>query len=463
MKKLLTLLFFLCTASTAHAVCSHYASQSGGGNGLAVGTPFTIAAFFALPPVPGNELCLIDGEYTGDNSMIIPPVNLSGTSGNPITIKAINDGKVTINGQGVRRPIGLFQNNNWWVIEGVNAKSSPHNVVGIANSSDDVVIRRVIAWDAPVGDNFMCFSVSGSERALFEDVAGWGNCRKIFEASQGGNNAIFRRAFGIYNRHTSGSPTNIFTIGYNATGGLCENCIGMWNQLSTPLDPYGMFVFGGFTTGSSSVANAKYLGGIGIVRTTFTVSNWLGMIFGTQLVAGAEFKDMTLYNDAGSHTGLRAILGQLFAPLIGPSTCAPTCNRLITNVTEIGFGTADSINTTSNGWTVTNKQSYGTLAAMIGANANPLQNNTGTGARACKRYEDGKLTSIALWPWPMDARINAALTESGQSSSAYFGIGKDLTTYIETLFGIIPDSCRSSGGGGGGGGGPRGPTGVIIF
>ena len=72
--------------------CTHWASPAGGGTGLSQGSPSTIAAWMARPPVPGNILCLLDGTYTGAASMILPPVGLSGTSTQPLTIQALNDG-----------------------------------------------------------------------------------------------------------------------------------------------------------------------------------------------------------------------------------------------------------------------------------------------------------------------------------------------------------------------------------
>ena len=53
----------------------------------------------ARPPVPGNTLCLLDGTYTGVNSMILPPVGLSGTSTQPLTIQALNDGGALLDGR----------------------------------------------------------------------------------------------------------------------------------------------------------------------------------------------------------------------------------------------------------------------------------------------------------------------------------------------------------------------------
>ena len=88
-------------SASAQSTCDYYASPNGTGNGLTPSTPFQISRFWSLA-APGKTLCLLDGIYTGSSSMIEPPDNLSGVAGRPITIKALNDGKVTINGQGGR-------------------------------------------------------------------------------------------------------------------------------------------------------------------------------------------------------------------------------------------------------------------------------------------------------------------------------------------------------------------------
>ena len=53
--------------------------------------------------------------------MILPPKDLSGTGKAAITIRALHDGKVTIDGEGKRRPVSLSDGNSWFVLEGFNA------------------------------------------------------------------------------------------------------------------------------------------------------------------------------------------------------------------------------------------------------------------------------------------------------------------------------------------------------
>ena len=72
--------------------------------------------------------------------------------------------------------------------------SSDNSVVRVTRSQHNVV-RRVVAWDAPDGNDAIV-SVGGSQYTLFEDVAAWGIGRKVFESSQGGDFTTCRRCWG---------------------------------------------------------------------------------------------------------------------------------------------------------------------------------------------------------------------------------------------------------------------------
>src|SRR5262249_52248503 len=124
-RRMLPLLLATLLASTAPAItsfggtsaataavstpCDYYASPNGGGDGLTSSSPFRIQDFWAKA-APGKTLCLLDGTYQGGASMIVPPVGKSGASGAPITVRALNDGGVFIDGQFVREP--FYTNNN---------------------------------------------------------------------------------------------------------------------------------------------------------------------------------------------------------------------------------------------------------------------------------------------------------------------------------------------------------------
>ena len=125
----------------------YYAIPNGaGGSGSAI-YPFRIADAWSVIR-PGDTLWLLDGVYTGSNSMIHPPAGVAGTPDARITIKAVNDGKVLIDGEGIQtRPVHLtWSGNDYFTIEGINASNGLNYVIdagGVGN-----IFRRCIAWNA---------------------------------------------------------------------------------------------------------------------------------------------------------------------------------------------------------------------------------------------------------------------------------------------------------------------------
>ena len=175
-------------------------------------SPFKVSDFWDVAK-PGSVLCMLDGRYTGGDSMILPPSSLKGSSsGGRIVVRALNDGKVLIDGEGAREPVKLGA---WFHLEGVNACCSRRSVV-IANE-DHTIVRRVVAWDAADGNNNI-FASHGSQFVVFEDVAGFGIARKVMSFSQNGNNGTLRRVWARWEgSHTQGPKLGI-TMAYNNYG-----------------------------------------------------------------------------------------------------------------------------------------------------------------------------------------------------------------------------------------------------
>jgi hypothetical protein len=115
----------------------------------------------------------------------------------------------------------------------------------------------------------------------------------------------------------------------------------------------------------------------------------------------------------------------------------PCTNCKFTHNTGIS-GTISNIGSV---WNVLNR-----IDAATASSAPSIWNGAGTqGARVCYRYENGSLTSTKLWPWPMDQRIRAALYLAGKNPDAIFGgPAKTLTDMMESIFGMIPSSCKTS-------------------
>ncbi len=448
-------LFAQLPTSTSGA--TYYASPTGTGNGLSANTPFQISNFWSVAQ-PGSTLVLLNGVYTGANSMIDPPDNLSGTSGSPITVRAMNDGMARIDGQGVRLPVTLSYN-NWFVLEGFNANNSSGSVVSLGYSSNNIV-RRVVAWDAgSTGDNNI-FGVHHGTYNLLEDVAGFGaGVRKTFSNSQGGDNTTFRRAFGRWEGADVQGPKKTFALSYNSYNALCENCIGTWDSLGMPAsynlmeyngtqvsptqsftnyqvqNPNGIFSHDAFddsflADGNSDNPNIRIFGSIAYLKPDERYHNvpspsrdWAGPV--ALEIKGVQLKDSVSIIEPGSHTNI-------WNPYLGD--VGVTGLNSATNSTFVG-GEGAHIN---NKWT-TSGNYISSSCGSVTANGGNVVNHQGTltgGATVMKRYVDGVLTNDDLWPWPMNQRIIDAMTTAGYTGEKII----DVTATINGLCGATSSS-----------------------
>jgi hypothetical protein len=415
-------LLVLAHGFSADAVtCDYYASPSGGGNGLSSTRPFKIANFWAVAG-PGKTLCLLDGIYTDSSSMIRPPENLNGTAAQKITIRSLNDGGARINGGRTQVPVKL-RNNDHFILEGFDAHNGPVGqgysaVVLLETGADNNVVRRVVAWDASPSENTQVIASNRNTGNLFEDVAGFGTGRKIFTAYSS-TDITFRRMWGRFEQTLTTMPATVASIGYRSTNIICENCIGTWNHITAPSTGERSV----FTTGSQSrdgiCVNIKFLGSIAYLRTGDNVVNGLP---GFKEVADSScltFKDNVIYVGPGiSAKPLLITSSEEEARLTG---------LVLTNTTEIG-GQPSNL---TGPWNVVNRVTMNTVSA-----APSIWNGAG-GARVCKRYLNGTLTSTPLWPWPMNQRIIDAMRVAGKTPV-------DVTKTMEEIFGPIPSECRAS-------------------
>jgi hypothetical protein len=421
--------------------CSYYASPAGGGDGSSPSSPFLISAFWAVAK-PGMTLCLLDGHYSGGDSMISPPPNLSGVRGVPIVVKALNDGQALVTGDSVRPPV-LLNFNSWFLVEGINACCSSASVVEISNSSNSA-IRRVAGWDAHDG-NDKIFGVHYSTNSLLEDVAGWGTARKIFESSYSGDFTTIRRGWGRWERSTVVGPKMVYSLSYNNYNMLVENSLGTWSGQGMPatytlLDysglpytgsggglytngqvqqPYGIFSADGLND-DTQLTNARLLGSLAYTAPGDALSAQ-SLVFFTK-IDGVEIRDTTaFYNPLTSG-------GKYTFELHGLADGGDPKADAAINITSFGrFGAL-----ISEGWQTSN----GLLAVDPGTAYGYGETifDTSHGANLCYAYEDGTLTNRPLWPWPMNDRIHNALAESGR-------MPLDIGGTVQLMFGRIPAAC----------------------
>ncbi len=424
-------------AASKAATCDYYASPNGGGNGRSPSSPFKISSFWSVAS-PGKTLCLLDGTYTYWSGKILPPKGLNGASGLPITIRALNDGKVLISGGGWA-PVHLDYN-DWFVIEGINACCAGQTVVELSHAHNNV-IRRVAAWDA-ADNNSEIFGVHDGLYNLLEDVAGWGTARKIFQMSYGGDYTTIRRAWGRWERSTVVGPKMTYSLAYNNYYATCENCLGTWSAQGVPASyvlmgydgkpwtgngagtytnhdlyqAYGIFAIDREDADKNS--HAKLLGSLAYVLPT-NIYKPPYLVFVSKL-SSIDIKDTTSYIPAGTNSSVLPF--GLYAQADGSHLNA-------SDVTSFGGAksTFQAPWVTSNAWSGPSPASY-----------SPGENifNTTRGANLCYQYKNGNLTNVPLWPWPMNQRIKDALVQSGRTAV-------DITATIQGMLGAIPAACTA--------------------
>jgi len=354
---------------------------------------------------PGDTLIVMDGTYT---QPLWPNVR-DGLPGKPITVKAMHDGKATIDAQGGDFAIQLGESwpgpiGNYFVLEGLIARNADFPVLIYGHHN---TLRRMSAYDADVNENNSHFTVSGTHDILLEDIIAAGTGRKnvlIFVS----NNVTVRRAYMVWERWDGGAfcgagwPSGDGIDIYSSDNVLLENVIAtglnpwkgvtMTNQVeATPRS--GNRVLGSMAIGPRDpkyvypwVANpcdyknppTFYLtqrGGMGAT----TQGEQLNPVWRDVLITG--------WTSCGFCStkpfGIGVVGGILdHATIYGNDLGGDGTHEVV-----------DSVGTT----TITNSWIEGSAK------------HQGEGARLSNRYVDGVLTDVPLFPWGMQDRAMAEL------------------------------------------------------
>lgn len=434
-KSLLAVCFIIILYNSAlsQPACTHYASPTGSGSVCTSGTPCTVSTFLnsaSLATTPGNVLCLNDGVYGASTGRINVPTTFAGVSGNPIWVRALNEGQVLIDGNG-GRPV--HTRGSWGVLWGVNVTDGDNINMFIGGSN--WVVQRVVSWNTNATNTDHNVSMGGTNNTV-EDVAVFGIGEKQIVTGTGNQTTtgnVVRRVFAIFqNAGSSTSPTNTGELGYGQDGVLWENVVMTWDRTGTDGDPEGLFQM--FRTD-----NSKVFGSILYIK------------------AGAVFDPSTLFFAAtdggsaqasGSYDPANDNVITHILSYIDPAHSAFSSKRALRfNYTSPGPAGSNNIVSNSVGvsglglsctaphFTCSGIQQGVTMADAIGVGKSVwTESNAGPGI--CKRYVGGVLTSDALWPWPMNQRIIDAMSAAGITSI-------DVTATMEGLFGTIPAVCRS--------------------
>lgn len=408
----------------AQAVCTHWASPQGtGATCTPASAPCLIGTFLSNAAIPkaGAVLCMLDGVYTGEASMLTL-TSVSGTATQPLTIRAMNDGQVEVNGQFGMRPGDCAA--SYLTVQGINFRDG--NDTTLAIRGQHCTMQRVVAWSTQAESGIENVIDIGGSNNLLEDCGAFGYARKMIAmgARGGPGPNTVRRCWVEHNGSMPGSaggnPTNPVEIGYDQFNGALENVIARRNILSSATDPMAPLMM-------FSTRNAAILGSIAYVVP--------GDNFDTNVLAQA-------IPEWGSHIGVgNATSDSLIQDLVVYAAPVFTHVNGFSFTGSLGTGNrADRIvavapqgggECSGTSWTCSNVHKGQTLEAALGG-----KKIYEVAPGVCKRYVNRQLTDIPLWPFPMEARIEAALARARMPT-------RNVTRHVERAFGTIPALCRS--------------------
>lgn len=402
--------------------CTHYASPSGSGSTCSDSSPCTVGTWLGNQAGPGQVLCLKDGTYRGDSGMLQFSAR-SGTSGSPIMVRALNDGKATIDGEHQRRPIDCAA--SYITVIGVNARDG--NDTTMVVRGQHCTMQRVVAWSGQPADGGIENIIDiGGAHNLVEDCGAFGYARKTLAAGARGGagpNTV-RRCWVEHNGSPYGSaqgnPTDPVDLGYNQDNVTMENVIGRRNILSSATEPEAPLH-------AYSTRNSALLGSIVYATNEDNIE--------TNMM-------LNITAESGSHAGSGHVTTNFLAQDVvvlagsahdhlkgyqidGGSGSSGNVAKRIIAVAPQGGGNCGS----GGGWSCTELYGGTSLEAALGS-----KTIYEVAPGVCYRYKDRVLTQEPLWPWPMASRIKDALSAARMPT-------REVSKHVAQTFGEPPPQC----------------------
>lgn len=452
---LLTIIFCLSGALIGDALAAvYYVSPTG--NDDARGTyaaPWAtfIRAMIALRP--GDSLYLKDGVYCQSLD-----VTVSGRAGKAIVFRAVNDGKAVVDGRWIMRALRIA-NRSHVEVDGITFRHSGggSNAHGLdISGSDHIVLKRVIA-DGSSGYNSAVISLCGVKDSLIEDCAGSGPGRVVLNILDCRNITVRRCWLDWSGPSTGGGDTSSIAQIYDSSHVLMENNIGV-NMTHTPTDDLSIWAHyknadhntfignvvyhtsaysaGGFRDtaeyGSHSsygrfednvsilpVAGAYHSVDADVIGTDHHISKnntYVGDGGGegffvherpnrADQVTTAAVENCSFINvGAGiyaSSSGDNTVSAHKYNNFYKVQACLWNKKQMV----PPGLDRSEKCNTLNPGYDAR----YGKGAYLMASAALKGKGEAGAdiGASVIYRYQNGVLTGVPLWPWPMEARILA--------------------------------------------------------
>ena len=439
--------------SASAQLCDYFASPDGMGNGLSELSPYQISDFLSLPEreIQGKTLCLTDGIY--DEALSI---SKSGTASQPIAIRALHDGQATIDANYHGRPLTVT--GDYLTFDGIMfMHSSINDIVNVKGNYN--IFRRCSFY---YGTSKHGIAIDEGQHNLVEDCISAGAVNHQFKSwSDEGmlTSNTFRRCFALGTipgeSGISSSNRSGFNI-YGGSGDLIENSISWGGTEFAAISVHSQIYESTYKCRDNKVFGSIFLSS---GKNVEIADPGLGLLVhsgsedrGQENAKNTYFKDcMISDNTYGVRIASRVddtiidhctIMNSANYALSSENSSDVIKNTLIYNnhqgfASVLGsFSYINSFGNNSRNAPPDNCQYCftihpGQIGLTIPQNS-PLkgagENGTDIGANICYRYENGVLTDVPLWPWPMADRIKEEL-------------GIDLMQEMERLFGPIDTNC----------------------
>jgi hypothetical protein len=399
---------------------------------------------------PGDTLIFNDGTY---NSLRMEPLlgtAVHGTADAPITLKAANDGKAIFDPQGSTESIFL-NGNSYVTLEGFVARNSVGNVIylwgGNSNPNTHITLRRITAYNAASGNYHDYANQDGNSYILFEDCAGWGIARYIWDNYHVSYTTL-RRTYAYWENEPGFSAPR---AGYSAYGShdiVYENAISR-HVIPPPTVTNDSQEYASFYRTTDDTKNFPTYNTY--IRGSMFYDNWDGIYINQSSGANTQITNSylespnTFSTPAGTSTDGKGnginwqnsydgtISNTLFANSTkgiyrhnrSTATINVSNSIFLNNQTAISDTAnhtyTDFWNNGANGVTLNSTDktldpgydtaTYGQGAYLFVPPGSPLkgagQNGADIGPTILYEYVDGVLTNTPLWPWPMEDRIMA--------------------------------------------------------
>lgn len=432
-------LFLTITIGKAVAATYYIATNGSDSNDGSITSAWGTFAYAMTKLQPGDILIIKDGTYHQSLN-----ITVSGIPGKPISFRTQNDGKVIIDGQRTRVPFIIDQRPGRVhdiIVDGIRFQNSNWHVVAVI-SADRVTLKRASAYHAGE-DNSHVYAIVNSNDILLEDCAASGSGRQMYVPFSS-DRVTFRRCWARWQSHSGGGGPNGILEVYGSNDNIVENLVATMDQSSETVQGLGVWanagqianrnkLYGNIIYGLNSwaffnssaihrIEGNRFKDNVGIDNSWgVAVTADADFQIGNMTITGTPQQSLSIYETPIVKDDEYKIKGSIRNSILlsgGVGFKAETSPNFISFVSEYNNvynlsipysgvaakGTGDiSVNPELN---ITK---YGKGGYLFVPENSPVkkagEGGLQMGAEVLYRYQDGELTNIPLWPWPMEERI----------------------------------------------------------